>query len=762
MFSLHIRRAHMLSLASTFALAACGGGGGVNSTPTPPTGFVPATTPAPAPAPAPAPTPAPTVNYDTAEFRAQGGLSMSNVLPAYRTGVSGSGVTVAVIDSGIAANNPEFAGRISSASADVVSSRGITDEGGHGTAVSSVLLGARNDVGTHGVAFGATLLALRTDTVGSCTGTQGECTHSDSAIAHALDLAVQNGAKIANLSLGGDAPNPALRAAMQRATQAGMVLVISAGNDSAANPDPFAMIAADSAIARNQIIIAGAFDSAQAMASFSNRAGSGATWYLTALGSRVRSIDETGASFLYSGTSFAAPHVAGALALLAEAFPNLSAQQLTQLLLESADDLGAAGIDATFGRGGLNVGRAFAPRGTTSLAGSAIPLTLGADAVTLSPAMGDAAQTGLGAVMLDSFDRAYVVDLASGVRPARPALTLSASLAQPPRFASLARGQAMAGLSFASSPIGIGVIPENQAQLRVARGQSGFVAGQLNPRTSVAFGFGQSGASLAGQLAGRSEPAFLIARGGGDALGFERRSDSAASMRHQLGAWGLTIAGEAGDALVRTGDRRRFFERSPYSVVGVAADRRFGNLRLAAGLTLLDEQQTVLGGRFGPVFGAAGGAETLFADLRADWAVGNGWSLGGSARQGWTRLAAGGIATGNARLVSQAFAMDLQKAGLFAAEDRFALRVAQPLRVASGGIGLNLPVDYDYATGAVSYADRRLNLAPNGREVDVEASYGWALFGGRFETNLYWRRDPGNIATFPNDMGGALRWRIGF
>lgn len=748
-----------LFLSSALAIAGCGGGGGggVNSTPTP------IASPSPTPAPTPTPTPTPTaVNYDTSEYRAQGGLALSNVLPVYQSGSSGAGVTVAVIDSGIAAGNPEFAGRISSASTDVVSTRGIVDESGHGTAVSSVLLGAKNDSGTHGVAFGATLLALRTDTVGSCTGAQGECTHSDTAIARALDLAVQNGAKVANLSLGGDSPNPTLRAAMQRATQAGMVIVISAGNDSAVNPDPFALIAADTTIARNQIIIAGAYDATKTISDFSNRAGSGAAYYLTAFGSRVRSIDEMGAAFLFSGTSFAAPHIAGAAALLAQAFPNLTGQQIAQLLLENADDLGTAGTDGIYGRGGLNVGRAFAPRGATSLAGSAIPLTLGADAVTLSPAMGDAAQTGLGAVMLDSFNRAYVVDLARGVAPARPALTLSASLAQPPRFASLARGQAIAGLSFASSPIGIGAIPDNQAQLRVARGQSGFVAGQLNPRTSVAFGFGQSGASLAGQLDGRSEPAFLVARGGGDALGFERRSDSAASMRHQLGAWGLTIAGEAGDALVRTGDRRRFFERSPYSVVGIAADRRFGNLRVAAGLTLLDEQQTVLGGRFGPVFGAAGGAETVFADLRADWAMGKGWSLGGSARQGWTRFAAGGIATGNARLVSQAFALDLQKAGLFAADDRFALRVAQPLRVASGGIGLNLPVDYDYATGAVSYADRRLNLAPNGREVDVEASYGWALLGGRFETNLYWRRDPGHIAAFPDDMGGALRWRIGF
>jgi subtilisin family serine protease len=760
MFLKHLpARRGLLLLSSTLALAACGGGGGggVNSVPTP------IASPSPTPAPAPSPTPTPTgVNFDTAEYRSQAGLALSNVLPAYQSGATGAGVTVAVIDSGIAASSPEFAGRISPASTDVVSTRGIVDQGGHGTAVSSILLGARNDGGTHGVAFNATLLALRTDSIGSCTGPQGECTHSDSAIARALDIAVANGAKVANLSLGGDPPNVTLRAAMQRATAAGMVLVISAGNDATADPDPFAMIATDAAIANRQIIIAGAHDSTRAIADFSNRAGTGAAHYLTAFGTRVRSIDETGATFLFSGTSFAAPHIAGAAALLAQAFPNLTGQQIAQLLFESADDLGTTGIDAIFGRGGLNVGRALAPRGSTSLAGSAIPVTLGAESVTLSPAMGDAAQASLGAVMLDGFGRAYVVDLGSGVATARPTLTLSASLAQPPRFASLARGDAVAGLSLAGAPSGIGAIPDNQAQLRVARGQSGFVAGRVDARTSVAFGFGQSGASLAGQLSGAAEPAFLVARGGGDALGFERRSDSAASIRHQLGGWGLTMAAEAGDALIRTGDRRRGFERAPYALVGMGADRRFGPLRIAGGLSLLDESETVLGGRLGSVFGGAAGARTIFADVRADWALGAGWSLTGTARQGWTRIAAGGIASGDGRLVSRAVALDLRKASLFAPGDHFALRVAQPLRVASGGLGLTLPVNFDYGSGAVTYAASRLNLAPTGREVDVEASYGWLLLGGRMETNLFWRRDPGNIAMFPDDVGGAVRWRIGF
>lgn len=744
--------------AAVIVLAGCGGGGGgggaIQSTPVPP--------PTAAPAPTPAPAAAPPVVFETEEYRRSVGLAASNVLPAYRAGASGAGVTVAVIDSGIAQDNPEFAGRIAAASTDLVAGRGIADEGGHGTAVSSVLLGARNGSGTHGVAYGATLLALRTDTPGTCTGAAGDCTHNDGAIARALDIAVAQNARVANLSLGGSAPTPQLRAAMQRATAAGMVLVISAGNDSNPNPDGFALVATDLAIARNQIIIAGAIDADRALAEFSNRAGTGAAVYLSALGVGVRSIDETGAPFLYGGTSFSAPHIAGAAALLAQAFPSLSGAQIAELLLTSADDLGALGTDPEFGRGALNIGRAFAPRGGASLAGSAIPLALTGPAATLSPAMGDASAAGLGAVMLDGYGRAYDVDLGGAIAATRPNAMLGPMLNQPLRSLGLARGDAGFALAVAAGPIGIAAdaIPDAQAHLRVARTQAGFIAGRLTPDTALALGFGHSGAALGAQLAGVQDGGFMVARAPGQALGFDRVSSAAASMRQRIGRFNLTLTTEQGDALLLSGDPRRPFDRAPYSVAGVSLDRRVGAIALAAGISRLSEAETVLGGRFGPVFGNAG-AGTWFADLAADWSLGRGWQLGVAARHGWTDMAAGGIAARGGSLSSAAYALDLAGADVLVAGDRLALRLAQPLRVAGGGIGLTLPVAYDWRTGAVDYADRLLALTPEGREVAIEASYGRALIGGRIDGNLFWRRDPGHFAALPDDLGVALRWRVG-
>jgi hypothetical protein len=226
---------------------------------------------------------------------------------------------------------------------------------------------------------------------------------------------------------------------------------------------------------------------------------------------------------------------------------------------------------------------------------------------------------------------------------------------------------------------------------------------------------------------------------------------------------GVTASAESGDGLLyqETPGARDPWLRSPYTLASLGADRRFGALRMSGGITHLAEERSLLGAHFGPLFGN-GASSTWFADLRADWRIGDGWSLAAAARQGWTRATAHGLMTGPATIRSNAFSVDLGKAGVFGKGDRFGLRLAQPLRVASGGLGLRLPVSYDYESGAVGYAQQRLNLAPTGREIDMEASYARMLLGGRMDANLYWRRDPGNFAAAPNDLGAAMRWRVDF
>ena len=91
-----------------------------------------------------------------------------------------------------------------------------------------------------------------------------------------------------------------------------------------------------------------------------------------------------------------------------------------------------------------------------------------------------------------------------------------------------------------------------------------------------------------------------------------------------------------------------------------------------------------------------------------------------------------------------------------------ALRLSQPLRIASGGLSLNLPVDYSYATRSPVYGQRLLSLAPKGREQDIELVWRGGLWNGTAMASLYYRTDPGHYASLPDDRGLAISWNRQF
>lgn len=753
------------AIAAMLVLGACGGGGsgGPGRTPAPsPPPAAPAPTPPPAPTPTPAPpsTPTPTPppgTFNTAEYQASVGPTSMRALTAYDRGFSGQGVTIGVIDSGIDLQSIEFDDRISPASRDFGGNGSADDVGGHGTAVAFTAAGRRNGVGTHGAAPLATVLALRTDEPGSCAGEDG-CQHPDSAIAGAVDHAVANGARVINISLGGSPMSSQLVSAVSRATAAGLVLVISAGNDSELNPDQFAMVATTAA-ARGQIIIAGSVGTGDVISDFSNRAGSGQQAYLSAVGERVRAPDEASQPFLWSGTSFSAPQISGAVALLAQAFPNLTGAQIVQLLYASARDAGDPGTDAVYGRGVLDLVRAFQPQGAMSNASTGLALSSGSNAV-LGAAMGDAGQGQLGAVVLDGFDRAFAVDLSRSISRTTPTPRLVRALEGTRVTHGGALGPATVALTVAA-----GRKVSAVERLRLANGDAvtartlaGYVAQRLSDIDTVALGFGETGTSLGALLEGRAEPAFLISGDPTRSTGFNAAPDVSFAWRRMVGPMGVTASIERGDALSRRSDAlaglRDPWAREAYDRVSLGLDRRWGGFGLSLTGSWMRESETVLGARFSPGLGAAN-ATSWFADARASGELGGDWRLSGSVRQGWTLAETRGGVIGGGTIRTSGYAVDLAHGG------GFGLRISQPLRVESGDLGVLLASDYDYASGVIAHSLQRINLTPEGREIAAEARYGISLAGGWMDANLFWRRDPGHFAELPDDMGAALRFTLG-
>ena len=770
-------------------LAGCGGSSGVASSPPPVPAPTPTPTPAPTPAPVPTPTPtpAPTASsFDTTEYRRSTGPSYHNAITAWQSGATGRGVAIGVIDSGIDTTNTEFAGRIAAGSADVVGNRGLTNaDSDHGTRVALVAAAARNNSGMMGIAYEADILAMRADSPGSCASSDG-CAFFDGAISAGVDRAVQGGAKVINISLGGSPPTNQLRNAISRAAAAGVVVVVSAGNDADSAtpptdpniPDPFAVGLRQAG--NGNVIIAGSVDNTGTISDFANRAGSEANWYLMALGSRVCCV-YTGSSIkitvqngqnfvtVVSGTSFSAPQISGAMALLRQAFPNLTAVQAVDLLLRSARDLGPAGTDTTYGRGLLDIARAFAPQGAMSLAGTLAPLPLGDTTGATSAAMGDAARLApLSAVMLDGYSRAYRIDLGSRLQSAQLDARLGAALLSPAETVTAGGANVSLGFSvarhgrFGASPW-TGRLRLNRSDARVAQVLAARVAARIAPRTSIAFGFAQGAEGLVAQVQGHSEPAFLVARAPSGDFGFTRSGETSFALRQQFGRLGLTLSGERGEAVGRAISQIVGVPRQRDGVTrfGLSADRRLGDIETALTVSWLSEDRTLLGARLHDAFGGRG-ADSLFVDLDTAWPFAPGWRLGGAWRQGFTYARAGGSVASGSRLASNGWSLDLSRSDVLAIGDSLALRVSQPLRVHSGGLRLELPVSYNYDTLTATNGISLVNLSPRGREITGEIAWRGTLWRGAAAASLFFRRNPGHFASMRDDAGVAVSWKTAF
>ena len=692
----------------------------------------------------------------------------SGAITAWQDGATGKGIKLAIVDSGINPALAEFAGRIDPASRDVAGSRPLSDEDGHGTAVAATAAAARNDSQSVGVAFDATILSFRADAPGSCDNEDG-CEFFETAIAQGIDAARVAGAKVINLSLGGTAPGSLLMSAMQRAVSAGIILVISGGNDGddptrGANADPFALVPAQSF--PGQVIIAGSvgIDSGSGgtnlnlLSNFSNKAGQGQNWYLTALGYRVRTIDHTGTGYLYSGTSFSAPVIAGAVALMAQAFPNLTGQEIVEILFGSADDLGAAGDDPVYGQGRLNIGRAFQPIGTTSLAGTEIQVTDNTFSGGLPEAAGDSGAEGsMGAIILDGYDRAFALNLAKGMRTAEVRRPLERSLMANLKGAAMQGSRLSVAMSVAERPGSQGIVdmmsmavgPDDARRSRLVAGSA---IARLDSKTKANFGFGHGSKSLERQLTNAQSGAFIVARDISSDPGFQTSSGTGLSMRRDLGFAGATVSSEQGKVWQ---EKRLAGDNAPYRSMSITLDRHFGDDGWGSiGLSRLEEKETLLGGRLGSLYGS-GGSSSLFLDMEARRNLGSGWSATIMGRRGWTEFSTGEFTTA-------AYSFDLAKYGLLRSADRLGFRIAQPLRVESGGMSMLLPTGYDYASGTVTRSVDRLDFTPSGRELDAELSYSTTVGKGWLGANIFARREPGHVDSADPDLGAAIRYTLGF
>lgn len=265
-------------------------------------------------------------------------LSLLNIDKALKL-AGKSSVTVAVIDTGMDTKHPELKGRLLPAY-NAINPAGAPIKDVHGTHVAGIIgANANNGVGAHGVNPNVNILPI--DVFGGGWGA------SDYTIAQGILYAMEKGAKVINMSLGGYFSSPILEEAVQKAIDAGITVVAAAGNEAT---DMYSIPAS-----YEGVISVGATDSKNKLAEFSNY---GPSVDIVAPGVDVYSpiYDYTkGSSFAeLSGTSMASPVVAGVASLLLSKDPNLKPYQVEWILERTATDLGEKGYDLTYGNGLVN------------------------------------------------------------------------------------------------------------------------------------------------------------------------------------------------------------------------------------------------------------------------------------------------------------------------------------------------------------------------------------------------------------------------
>ena len=733
-----------LILLSTLLVSACGSSGGTRQPPPPPAVAPPEPDrPDPLSFPDdPGLTPAQEGERNSfagsAEFQTQWSLSEIGADYAYARGYTGQGVTVGIIDTGIDPTHEAIAGKLHTNSGVASNScpngtcsfSAIRDTASHGTAVGGVIAAARLGNRMHGVAYEAELLAIGIQ-LGSGSPEYRPVSLSNPGSFRSLDEQGQgvyrrigSATRIINHSFGYEGVVTDYTAAEYRAAfgrtvdslvQAGtpdadkIILVWAAGNShgkrdsrgnladasspslTAATPHYFPEL-------RSHFISVVATDPDGVIAEYSNRCGVAADYCIAAPGSGIHGpAARSGNHYLTAtGTSLATPQVAGALALMEEAFRGqLGSTEMVSRLFAAADKSGIYADQDIYGQGLLDVEKATRPIGAMSASLSHAldgpSLALGRSAVAAGHAWGDALQNafaGRELAAFDSMNAPFFIPMESfnAPWPLDDAYRADRQFARFIDRASQAESETAAvvggwtlssavGLAAALSPDG----SSQQAIGRIAAVQNAWVA------------LGTHGVGVARDLSpegglGRLRGGFFV-------------QNSGVTRGERLAA-----PGRAQGAFLN---------------MDVGGDRS----HISAELGFLRESERLLGAGAAGAYGQLAG-NTWFTRLVAEQEISGSLRLVAAAQAGYTSAEAShGLLRDARHVLSTAYSAGIHwTANTSANAERFWLMVSQPLRNESGALALDYPAGRT-RSGKVVREMAWLGAEPSGRQLDMTLGF---------------------------------------
>jgi len=273
--------------------------------------------------------------------RYQWNLPMIDMERSWEQSTGSKNVIVAVVDTGIDLDHPEFQGRLTDGYNVIEDTNNPMDDNGHGTHVAGVIAArSNNGDGIAGMTWNSKLMPIK------AIGADGSGTAFD--IAQGIRWATDHGADVINLSVGNYTSSAALQDACRYAYEKNVVLVAATGNDATDQPGYPA--------AYKEVFGVSAIDHNRQRADFSNFGD-----YVDVVAPGV----DIPSTYIYSdyaalsGTSMACPHVAALAALIRSVNPRLSPDDVMKIMRKSAIDLGDQGKDTLYGYGMINVNAAL-------------------------------------------------------------------------------------------------------------------------------------------------------------------------------------------------------------------------------------------------------------------------------------------------------------------------------------------------------------------------------------------------------------------
>jgi len=686
------------------------------------------------------------------EYQLNSGLGTINAAPAWDS-TTGSGITVASLDTGVRATHFELQGRIAAGS-----SPGDVDEGGgHGTSLAGVIAANFNGEGMVGVAYEAQILSLGVADSNRFAG-------ASSAAAGFTIATSRSDVRIISFGVSTIFAEP-LNSSIINAMNVGKAVFIRAGNNFQANPDVPPSVY-DQFNGRG--IIVGAYNpNTGTIADISNKAGGAANVYLAAPGVGIvgpgnRSDDDF---VSWSGSSIATAHVAGAAALILSQNPGLSSEQVVEILLNSATDIDAPGVDAISGHGLLNVAAAVGAQDGVKSSSDSSATAIGAVALAAAAAGGyfwiknkKAKESLETALVFDGYDRPYIMNLnqALNVKNETPKLfDVMNMFDRQTRSVDVAMSESLSLSMHARTANPRDYIflkdsdpfLENDDKLR-DEDLSLKMAG--NFKNGLSFNMQHnyapsSGFDNVGNLS-LSENFIWSSSYGSQYMGFGNIADSMSvgyqpnkKVAFKFGANRLDDGLEHG-----LSSESAMLQGSYFPTEKTSVSLRVSNLY---------EDGSLLGGASGGAFSVAH-ANTTAIGLTGKYRVFEKFSLFASFTQGYTGVKEqqGSFLQGFSGLGSQSWGTGVIGSNLFRFNDRAGFAISSPLRISSGDADLIVPQSLDSSRNVIS-SQTRVSMSPEGKEIDLEAFYRMNLnHRTQIGTSLAYRSTPEDI----NNVGEGL------